>query len=136
MSIIFKIQEFLDHVFLRHPWLSVDRYTLNQYSWAILDWQSIAALSTPWLTLDPHLINISVDSQLGWSTNFQLMHMSQLTFSRLLTGSWSSVNQVGTEYRSGCWSIINWDVDQGYQSILWIERIDQHLITSSKFQNF
>ena len=73
-------------------------------------------MDTPRLTL---LIDISFDSystphghlshlKVGWeSTNFQLVHMSQLTFSQLLTYCWLSANQVSIEMLIKCWSRVN-----------------------------
>ena len=47
--------------------------TLNGYSRLTLNRYSIDTPSTPWLTLDQHL------GQQSQSTNFRLMHKSQLT---------------------------------------------------------
>ena len=102
--------------YYRHP-----RSSVNRYPWLIflintqltlhwhLSWHSINTLSTSLLTV-------------SWqSTNFWSMHMSWSTLSRLLTNCWSSVDQVSTKYRSGCWLITDWDVDQGYRLRVSIE---------------
>ena len=72
--------------------------------------------SKPLLTLDQHL---SVYYRQGSpeeptkSINLSI-HMSDLTYGRLLTDYWSSVYRVSTEYWSGCGLSVDWDVDQGY----------------------
>jgi len=87
--------DWLNHVYYRHPWSNVNRYppwTLYQH----LSWHSIDTPLTSRSTVSQEL------------TNFQLIHKSQSTLSRLSTYCWSSVDRVSIgmsiEHWSRCWS--------------------------------
>ena len=100
-------------------WVLID--TLDQYSWSTLDQYWINTPSTPWLTLNRHLGQHLVGSQLifdwcvwlGW-------HLADYRL---------AVDQVSTKYIYwlGCWSSIYGDVDQGYPSRVSIDNFTQQI---------
>ena len=106
---------------LDHPQSSDDpRSTLNRCS---IDTRSTLYWNHCWRSIDTtsilhgHHGRQSVDE----SNDFRSIHMSPLTLSGLETGDWSSVDRVLTEYRSGCWSSIDPNVDRRYRSKVLID---------------
>lgn len=100
------LEEFMDHVYLKHLLSSVDRYPWLTPSIDTFDQPSIDNQ----LILDWHSICISVYTRsalhrpLGWqSTNFRLMHTSWLTMDRRLIKFWLSVNWVSIGVLIECW---------------------------------